>query len=113
MMAIIAKNEKFETVGFEVVANGRTVFSWGVHPDRMFNFVKDVNANDWLTDIFTLVEMARDIRNEEAFCQHFFEAVADSEHIRIDEGHGVNLSKSEARIASLKARMQNIIANIM
>ncbi len=112
MKATIAKNEKFETVGFEVVANGRTVFSWGVHPDRMFNFVKDVNAQDWLTDIFTLVEINRDIRNEEEFVMHFFEAAADSEHLK-NNNAPVNFSKSQKRIESLKARMQNIIANIM
>lgn len=113
MKATIAKNEKFETVGFEVIANGRTVFSWGVHPDPMFNFVREVNAKDWLTDIFTIVEMQRDILAEQAFIQHFFEAVADSEHIHIDAGYGVNHAKSDARIATLRARMQNIISNIM
>ena len=106
MKALIAKNENFETVGFEVTANGSRIISWGIHPDTAFNFVKEANTKEYITEIFALVR-----HDEENLFRACFEAIRDSEDLKGFDG-AVNFSKNRERIASLKSQIANIIANI-
>lgn len=97
MKALIAKNENFETVGFEVTANGSRIISWGIHPDTAFNFVKEANTKEYITEIFALVRLQQELH--------------DSEDLKGFDG-AVNFSKNRERIANLKSQISNIIANI-
>lgn len=111
MKALIAKNENFETVGFEVTANGSRIISWGIYPDTAFNFVKEANTKEYITEIFALVRLQQELRDEENLFRACFEAIQDSEDLKGFDG-AVNFSKNKERIASLKSQIANIIANI-
>ena len=111
MKALIAKNENFETVGFEVTANGSRIISWGIHPDTAFNFVKEANTKEYITEIFALVRLQQELHDEENLFRACFEAIHDSEDLKGFDG-AVNFSKNRERITNLKSQISNIIANI-
>jgi len=56
MKATIVKNNDFETVGFEVKANGQTIYSWGIAPIPSMYYIKEVDTKDWATEIAGLIE---------------------------------------------------------
>jgi len=111
MKARIVKNNQFETIGFEVTANGKTLFSWGVAPVMQLYFVKEVNANDWMTEIFELVRLEAKLSEEKNFSRKFFD-LAFSENM-IKDGKSICFGESKNRITKLEKSIENIIKNII
>ena len=111
MNAQIVKNDNFQTVGFEVTSNGRTLFRWGVSGSAGIYYTKNINTNDWCTEIFELVKVNAQLREAEQFCSLFFEALNDSN--ATEGGKTYDLSKSKKRIEQLKGTIENIIKNII
>ena len=55
MELTIVKNNKFETIGFEVKAeSGNTIFSHGIAPQTS-NFTLSVNGNEYEEDVIRLI----------------------------------------------------------
>jgi len=111
MKAIIVKNNNFETIGFEVKASGRTLFSWGISPELKSNFQKEVDVNDWMASIFELIRVEVQISEGRRFVNRWFEIAAKQGFVK--QGQGVNFDVSEARLVELTQRMENIIKNII
>lgn len=112
MKAIIVKNNKFETIGFEVKASGRTLFSWGISSELKSNFQKEIDVNDWITEIFELVRIQERISTESEFIRRFFE-VASGQALLKEEKKGVNFQRHDEEMKSLRQKLENIIKNII
>jgi hypothetical protein len=111
MKAIIVKNNNFETVGFEVTANATTLFQWGISPLRKDLFQKEIDCNDWMTQIFELVRIKAQIEITEDYIFDWFRD-ARTNKISWPES-GVTFTRNENKLAALKAQMENIIKNII
>lgn len=110
MKATIVKNNDFKTIGFEVTANGRRIFSWGISPVVTMYFIKEVNTNDWITDIFNLVSLKAQINELQSFVQTFFEVAKQN---KLEIRSGVDFSITKDKIEQMTRQMENIIANII
>jgi len=111
MNAIIVKNNDFETIGFEVTASGKTLFYWGISSTLKSNFQKEVNVNDWMTEIFELVRLTAIIGEQRHFTREFFEAAHKNNLLK--SGQSVDLNDMKERIDSIELKIQNIIKNII
>lgn len=111
MKAVVVKNNQFETIGFEVTANSKTLFSWGVAPVMQLHFVKEVSTDDWMTEIFELVKLEAKLSEEKNFARKFFD-LAFSENM-IKDGKSICFSESKTRIVKLEKSIENIIKNII
>lgn len=111
MKAIVVKNNEFQTIGFEVTASAKTLFSWGVSPSSQFYWTKTVNVNDWMTEIFELVRLEAQISEAKSFVSDFFN-VALANGI-IENGQSVKFEGNQNRIARLERKLENIIKNII
>ena len=111
MKATVVKNNQFETIGFEVTANSKTLFSWGVAPVMQLHFVKEVSTDDWMTEIFELVKLEAKLSEEKNFSRKFFD-LAFSENM-IKEGKSICFNESKTRIVKLEKSIENIIKNII
>lgn len=111
MKAIIVKNNNFETIGFEVTGSGTTLFRWGISPQLKSNFQKEIDVNDWMTQIFELIRIETKIREEDEFPRRWFEIAYDQKLIK--EGQGVIFRIREQAAKRLKEQMENIIKNII
>lgn len=108
MKAIIVKNNDFKTVGFEVTASGKTLFSWGVAPVSMY-FCKEINCNDWMTEIFELVRLSAVICEQSSFTSKFFRCLEESDKLEevpynlgfVDEKKKRNIEKMENIIMAI------------
>lgn len=111
MKATVVKSPAdFQTVGFEVTSNGKTIFSWGVAPVMQLYFCKEVDTKDWETEIFRLIELRERLTQQETFVQYWFEAAAES---GMDtDGFSMKHTRNDKRIAQTKREMKNIIDNI-
>lgn len=111
MKAIIVKNNNFETIGFEVKASGRTLFSWGISSELKSNYLKEIEINEWMTEIFELVRNETRISEEQQFVSRFFE-IASAQGL-LKKGQPVNFSKRYEEIERLKRKRENIIKSII
>lgn len=111
MKATIVKNSNFETIGFEVTANGRSIFSWGISSMLKSNFQKEINVNDWITEIFELVKIEGQLKEANEFVRNFFELAMDNKLLK--EGQAVNCEKPDEHVSRLKEKKLNIIKNII
>lgn len=111
MKAVVVKNNRFETIGFEVTANSKTLFSWGVAPVMQLHFVKEVSTDDWMTEIFELVKLEAKLSEEKNFARKFFD-LAFSENM-MKSGKSICFSESKNRITKLEKSIENIIKNII
>lgn len=111
MKAILVKNNQFETIGFEVIANGRTVYDWGISSTLKSNFQKEINVNDWMTEIFTLVELKAILSEQEQAIGNFFKV--GHENKVIVENHEYSILFYKEQIESTKRKIENIVKNII
>lgn len=110
MKAIIVKNNEFQTIGFEVTGSGKTLFQWGISPINKSNFQKEIDVNDWIDEIFTLVKLQGIISEQEDFIRNFFK-IASGQHL-LKKDQGVNFKEFGEELKRNKDKMENIIINI-
>lgn len=111
MKAIVIKNNNFETIGFEVTASAKTLFRWGISSELKSNFQKEVDASDWMTQIFDLVRIEARISEENRFVSRFFEIASGQGLLKKDQA--VNFSVHDEEIKKLQQQLENIIKNII
>ena len=111
MKAVVVKNNQFETIGFEVTANEKTLFSWGIAPVVSMYFIKEVNVNDWMPEIFKLVRIQSTIQEKGRFENKFF-SIAKENNI-LEDGKGINFSDEQKEREVLQNQLENIIKNII
>lgn len=111
MKAIVIKNNNFETIGFEVTAAGKTIFTWGVSSYLKSNFQKEIDVNDWMTDIFELIRIETRISVERQFMSKWFEIAHGNKLLK--EGKAVDFKEHQEYLKSLESRLENIVKNIM
>ena len=113
MKATLVKNDNFETIGFEVTANDKKVFSWGTSPQSPFYWTKSICVKDWYNEIFELVSLKAKYNEQLNFINDFFETAQSNPKIKnILENSGVNMSNHDAKIKSVEKKMLDIIKNI-
>lgn len=115
MKARIAKNDKFETVGFQIESNGQRVFNWGLHADPNFYFVKEVNVKDWETDLINLIRLEERKVELGHFMSSFFSVITKNKRV-FDlcnkESLGFNFKDIDDEIEQIDRRIKNIIDNV-
>jgi hypothetical protein len=111
MKAIIVKDNDFKTIGFEVTASAKTLFKWGISPSSPSYWTKEINVNDWMTEIFALVRLDAELGELLEFKRKFFELAGDSG--MIEEGRGVNFEKHDEKVKREIEMIANIIKNII
>lgn len=111
MKAIVVKNNEFQTIGFEVTASAKTLFSWGVSPSSPLYWTKPVNVDDWMTEIFELVRIKAQISEAKNFVHDFFE-VAKINGL-IEDGQAVKFEANKVRLERLESKLENIVKNII
>mgnify|MGYP000914771723 CR=1 FL=1 len=111
MKAVVVKNNQFETIGFEVRANAKTLFSWGVAPVVSMYFIKEVDVDDWMPEIFKLVRIQSTIQEKGRFESKFF-STAEENGI-LEDGKGINFSAEQKEREVLQNQLENIIKNII
>jgi len=112
MKAIIIKNNDFETIGFEVTGSGKTLFSWGISPILKSNFQKEIDVNDWITEIFELVRLEATLREQGNFINDFFR-IASGQHLLKDNDKGADFYEHKQLISDTRNKIENIIKNII
>lgn len=111
MKAIVIKNNNFETIGFEVTAAGKTIFTWGVSSYLKSNFQKEIYVNDWITDIFELVRTQARLAEEREFMRKWFDVARNNKLLK--EGKAVDFKENQEYLKSLESRIENIVKNII
>lgn len=111
MKAIVIKDNYFETIGFEVKASGTTLFRWGISSELKSNFQKEIDVNDYMTQIFELVRIEARISEENRFVSRFFEIASGQGLLKKDQG--VNFSGHDEEMKKLQQQLENIIKNII
>lgn len=115
MKATIVKNDSFETVGFEVVASGKTMFSWGVAPVASLYFIKEANTKEWETDIMALLQLDAERKTLNRMSSMFFSILTtnkDVKHLLETKDCGFNMTELKQQIDEKETAIKNIIANI-
>lgn len=111
MKAIVVKNNDFQTIGFEVISNGVTLFNWGISSCLKSNFQKEVNAETWMPQIFELIKLKGILEEQNGFIREFF-SVAGKNNM-LGENQPVDLGDYKERISRTGLKMENIIKNII
>ena len=106
MKATIVKNDKFETVGFEVKNENNTVFSWGISPNGMY-FVKDVSFSTWANDIFELVSLNAKLAEQNNFTRKAFD------HVICKNLNEIRLKSNKDEIDATEKKIESIISKII
>ncbi|MDD3404944.1 MAG: hypothetical protein PHH23_01575 [Paludibacteraceae bacterium] len=106
MKAILIKNENFETIGFEVTANGQTIYEWGVSSFLKSNYQKEINTRDWFTDIINLIRLDEQLKMQKRFEHEFFNVCAENS---LSTASGVKIKPFEDKIECLERKIENII----
>ncbi len=110
MKAIVVKDNEFKTIGFEVISNGRTLFSWGISSTLKSNFQKEINVNDWMVQIFDLVRLEGILQERREAVRNFFEVAGKNDLLK--ESKGVKCQLFDERIAETERRIESIVNNI-
>jgi len=110
MKAIIVKNNEFETIGFEVSSNSKTLFCWGISSYLKSNFQKEIDTKKWMAEIFELVALQNRIDELRDFSKNVFFVLSDNN--MLEEGTKINFRKSEEYRSSLVKRMEKIINSL-
>lgn len=115
MKAVIAKSDKFETVGFQIESNGHRVFNWGLQADTAFYFVKEVNVKDWETDLINLIRLDEKKTELSHFVSSFFSVISKNQRV-FDlcnkESLGFNFRDIDDQIEQIDRQIKNIIDNV-
>ncbi len=113
MKATLVKDDNFKTIGFEVEANGRRVFGWGISPKSPLYWIKEINAKAWSDEIFTLIELQARISEQRDFRHDFFEVARTSDAIKeVLADTGVHMTAHEEKCKRTEERMLSIIYSI-
>lgn len=110
MKATIVKNDNFKTVGFEFGTENNVMYKWGVAPIKYLYFVKEIDANKYLTLIFELIEIRAQLGVHRRFASTFFDIAEKS---GIDCKKGVKFSEIDDKIKKLEQRTENIIESMI
>lgn len=110
MKTTIVKNDNFETIGLEVRSAQKLLFSWGVSPSSPIYWVKEIDANKYIQDIFELVRIEVKIREAKQFVGDFFEVAKINELLK--DNQPVRFEENKARIERLENKMLSIIQSI-
>ena len=107
MKAIIAKDNQFNTIGFQVVTNAESnnvIFSWGITPNVTFNFVKEIKVDE--KEIISLVVKNTKLQDLERFDSRFFDICIKNQCLKKSkDGKGsvaVNFQEIDDEISKLK-----------
>lgn len=111
MKAIVVKDNEFKTIGIEVTASAKTLFSWGISPSSPFYWTKEINIKDWMTEIFEIVRLNAVINERNNFVRNFFEVAMDQKIV--EQGEAVNFKKYDEETKRLEEKKLNIIKNII
>ena len=116
MKAIIIKNNEFKTIGFEVIANGEKVFTWGVSTLLKTNYQKEIDVREHINAIFRLVELRGRLVALNGYASDFFEALnsatdKDGNKVKHREGIAYTLPDKEKKEELINETL-DIINNI-
>jgi hypothetical protein len=107
MKAIIAKDNQFNTIGFQVVTDAESnnvIFTWGITPNVAFNFVKEIKVDE--KEIISLVVKQTKLQDLERFHMRFFDVCIKNQCLKKSkDGKGsipVNFSDIDDEISQLK-----------
>ena len=107
MKAIIAKDNQFNTIGFQVVTDAESnnvIFTWGITPNMAFNFVKEISVDE--KEIFSLVVLQTKIQDLERFHMRFFDICIKNQCLKKEKnGKGsvpVNFEEIDKEIEQMK-----------
>lgn len=107
MKAIIAKDNQFNTIGFQVVTDAESnnvIFTWGVTPNVAFNFVKEIKVDE--KEIISLVVKRTKLQDLERFDMRFFDVCIKNQCLKkAKDGKGtvpVNFEEIDNEISQLK-----------
>jgi hypothetical protein len=107
MKAIIAKDNQFNTIGFQVVTDAESnnvIFTWGVTPNVAFNFVKEIKVDE--KEIISLVVKQTKLQGLETFHMRFFDVCIKNQCLKkAKDGKGsmpVNFEEIDNEISQLK-----------
>ena len=119
MKALIAKNEKYETIGVEIYDGNDLVFSWGIAPNIEFNFVtkKDVSIYKVKDLLYykTLINFL-----ESPFTFRFFEICQSETNPELNKAmnqlkkqeRGVNMSIIDDELREYKKQVEIVVKNL-
>ena len=115
MKARIAKNDNFETVGFQIESNGQRVFNWGCQADTSFYFVKEVNVKDGETDLINLIRLDKKKTELSHFMSSFLSIISKNQRV-FDlcnkESLGFNFRDIEDQIEQIDRKIKYIIDKV-
>ena len=116
MKAIIAKDNQFNTIGFQVVTDAESnnvIFTWGVTPNVAFNFVKEIKVDE--KEIISLVVKQTKLQGLEVFHMRFFDVCIKNQCLKkAKDGKGsmpVNFEEIDNEISQLKREIATKIQN--
>lgn len=115
MEALIAKNENFETVGFEVKNENEAIFKWGVTPLVDFYYVKPIRVKENMNIIFELVALEKALRTYSKFESMFFDVARTNskvEEILMKGEEGFNFKEVDEQIQNIERRIKDIICKL-
>ena len=115
MEALIAKNENFETVGFEVKNENEVIFKWGVAPLVDFYYVKSIRVKENMNIIFELVALEKALRTYSKFTSMFFDVARTNskvEEILMKGEEGFNFKEVDQQIQNIERRIKDIICKL-
>lgn len=110
MKATIVKNDKFETIGFEVLSGTERVYNWGISPSPM-SWTKEVSATENAVKIFKLVDLRARISELDRFWSKFVETARTIKGLE-DGGYSVNFGENDKEKAQLEEQVKRIIESI-
>ncbi len=110
MKAIIAKDNQFNTIGFQVITNAESnnvIFTWGITPNMAFNFVKEISVDE--KEIFSLVVLQTKIQDLERFHIRFFDICIKNQCLKKEKGGkgtvAVNFEEIDNEVSQLKRQI--------
>lgn len=110
MIAKIAKDENFNTIGMLVTEGNERLFAWGVNPDVNFNYVKVVDMS--VTELLKLKRIQDEIRINENFVSEFFDVCIKNDCLKKDKngnGVGIKFTRQDENVSMLKAQLARIM----
>lgn len=110
MKAIIAKDNQFNTIGFQVKTNAESnnvIFTWGITPNMAFNFVKEISVDE--KEIFSLVVLQTKLQDLERFHIRFFDIAIKNQCLKKEKGGkgtvAVNFEEIDNEVSQLKRQI--------
>ena len=113
MKATIVKNDKFETIGVEILGNNNEiVFTWGIAPVVSMYFIKEIDTQKFENQIIELVRLNAEISLLDNFSSLFFDVALASGAIKCNSKgvpQAFNFEKIKKEKTMLENKKQRII----